>query len=407
MGRSWETPPDALRQCVNFDVSDTGQLTRRPGRVRFYEGTIQPNSLYGRQDQLYFVESGILKVYTASGIRSLATVGRGEMHYAEMAGTLYFTNGKITGRIMADTALHWGLPIPTQQPALAFQGGGSLAAGTYQVALTWTSWLPNGAEEESGAALAETIDLDESGGIVLTRFPFVDHATTVNVYVSHPNGSVLFLYGSYSTDIEQVTITDNPVGPELETQFLVPPPPGQCLCAHNARLLIANEKIVYLTEPFYPSLVDDRENVLLYDSPVTLLYSVTDGVYVGTETDLWFLSGFDSDALAQRRIASYGMSRNMAVHLPQTAYGGMCWSERGILALGDSGQIKPLFESRIALDGTSYLNGTAGYREARPNGQRTVIFIMRPTPRYAPTVITVSRGVSNSIGLPATVILTE
>lgn len=376
-GRVWETSQQALRECTNFDITDTGQLVRRPGRYLLHAGAIEPNSLYGEEDILYFVESGILNAYTPHGIRPLMTVGEGPMNYARAAGVIYFTNQQTTGRIFGETATHWGLPISQQPPMLSRQDGGNLLAGTYQVALTWSTDLPNGAVEESGAMLAEEITLTASGGLVVTAFPETTEASAVNVYVSHPDGSLLFWQGAYAPTVTQVTVTDMPSGPELETQFHAPPPPGQCLCAYHARLLVGQDNAVYLTEPFYPSLVDYRESVLPYDAPITLLHPVTDGVYVGTTQDLWFVAGLDTEELTQRRVASYGVTLGTNVRVPQTAYGGLCWSERGILALGDGGEIKPLFEGRIALDGTRYSSGVSGYREARPDGQRTVVFILR------------------------------
>jgi hypothetical protein len=403
LGKDWEVPNDALRVCTNFDVSRTGQLIRRKGRTRLHDGEIVAGTLYGRNDELYFVEASELKIYTPAGVRTLATVGNTPMAYAEIGGVLYFTNGIVTGRVIAGSATHWGLPVPAMQPDAAAQATGDLHPGTYQIAITYLSILPNGAEEESGTGLASEITLETQGGIVLSAIPSGQN-DFFNIYVSHANGSTLFLYGTYAASVSDgLQIVADPTGPELETQFHAPPPAGTTLCAHHARLLVGSGNAVYLTEPFYPSLVDYRESILPYDAPVTVLYSVQDGVYVGTKKDLWFVQGLDSEDLRQTHVRSVGVTTGTQVSIPQTGLAGMVWSDRGVLALGDSGQVKELFDARIALDGTPAMDGVAGYREARFSEQRTAIFILREGRVYRPSSVHALTARTETVGIPATV----
>lgn len=70
-----------------------------------------------------------------------------------------------------------------------------------------------------------------------------------------------------------------------------PPPLGSYLASQNGRMFIGAGRTLWATELFLYNYVDKNKGYKLFESNITGLQSVEDGLYVGTEDDVYFLTG--------------------------------------------------------------------------------------------------------------------
>jgi hypothetical protein len=79
--------------------------------------------------------------------------------------------------------------------------------------------------------------------------------------------------------------------PEVNGMPLSPPPLGSHLTAINGRIYIAEGKTLWATELYLYDYVNRTKGFVQFDSEITGLAYSGDGIYVGTETGVWFLRG--------------------------------------------------------------------------------------------------------------------
>lgn len=73
----------------------------------------------------------------------------------------------------------------------------------------------------------------------------------------------------------------------------------------NGRIYLAAGKTVWATELYNYDLVDATKNFLQFEDNVTVMGTVTDGIYVGTEQNVYFLSG-PKFPLSRIAVMNYG-----------------------------------------------------------------------------------------------------
>jgi len=115
----------------------------------------------------------------------------------------------------------------------------------------------------------------------------------------------------YSNGLDYGIIEDGvsygPVLPDLE--FKITPKAGQCLEFYNGRLYIGSENIVYCTDPFTVDYADERHCVVFdANSKITMIRRTDDGLFIGTETEIFYLSGNDvqEGLFTAKNVANYG-----------------------------------------------------------------------------------------------------
>lgn len=80
------------------------------------------------------------------------------------------------------------------------------------------------------------------------------------------------------------------------------PPPGQKLATFAGRIFIAQDNVLWFTEPFAPFLVDMARNAFMFDSRIREIIPVTDGIFVSTNTKTAFLSGTNIQEMVQQEV---------------------------------------------------------------------------------------------------------
>lgn len=102
---------------------------------------------------------------------------------------------------------------------------------------------------------------------------------------------------------------------EIRGKLLGAPPMATELAYFNGRIYMAHGKEVWATELYLYNYVDKTRNYLTFETDVTVIGVVTDGLYVGTQNSVWFLSGSFTQ-MARILIMSYGALPGSMISLP-------------------------------------------------------------------------------------------
>lgn len=86
----------------------------------------------------------------------------------------------------------------------------------------------------------------------------------------------------------------NPIAnqlPPLKGKMLGKPPLATALAYYNGRIYMAHGSTLWATELYLYDYVDKTKTYTMYESDITVLGAVTDGIYVGTKDAIWFQTG--------------------------------------------------------------------------------------------------------------------
>jgi hypothetical protein len=301
----------AFIESRNVDFTDTGCVGTRQGYQQVYSGT-GCHSVFGDGDDLYFREGQTLKVMDASAgittLKSGLTAAEARMSFLRIHNRLICCDG-VNGLVIDDNGIRdWGMQRPPA-PALT-ETAGNLAAGRYLVAATYIG--EDG--QESGASNIMSIDITKGGFNAEFTGLCTDSISFVHFYVSYYGGDILY-YSGLSPISTTVTfnwvssIRPSNQGQALETKWLSPPPMmgGNTLLEYyRGRVFYASGEILWYSEPYAYELFNVRESFFMFDSPITLLAAVYDGIFIATETASFFMQGTTPEEMGLKKIADYG-----------------------------------------------------------------------------------------------------
>lgn len=108
--------------------------------------------------------------------------------------------------------------------------------------------------------------------------------------------------GTWLSPVVNPTSTLTPIRGKL----LGKPPMASYLAHYNGRVYLANDTLLWATELYLYDYVDKTKNFIQFETPITGVGAVTDGLYVGTETATWFLSGSFNE-MRRIRVSSDGV----------------------------------------------------------------------------------------------------
>lgn len=326
--RETDIPATSLREAVNFDLSASGRPTPRRGWQQVVSGQFSAMHNRAFAAHLIAVQDGALVALDANldATEIRAVLGTGPVSFAEVAGNLYWTNGieirRLTGDLR-DTEL-W-LPTPPQ-PTVSAVGAGGLVEGEYQVAITWAD--VDG--RESGATMAELVDVAAGGGAMLSSIPQHADAVKAHVYVSEPGGEELRRAGTVAAGVTSWVIGAGIRGKPLETQFLEPLPPGTAVAYACGRLFVAVGKHLHWSEPHLYGLREAGHNYTTFPDTIDLLEPASDnaGLFVATRkpgTDggrtVFMSANAREDGWTQRIVYGYGAVAGSSRQAPGSLFG--------------------------------------------------------------------------------------
>lgn len=292
-----------LAVSANADIDNSGMLSRRDGYTLKTSGAkhslwtddTKTIGLYVAGTSLYALNTDLSGTSIMTGL----TAGL-HMSYHKINDSVYFSNGTQNGVLQNGVVRSWGLAIPVMIAAQATVG--TMPAGRYQFTMTY---LRNDGQE-SGAAQAQLIDVPDGSGLIFVMPVSTDSTVTQkNMYLSAPNGDVLFQ--ALTLPNTQTSITYQGDASELisplMTQFMGPPPAGQLVTYYRGHSYVATGDKIYPSEPSWYELFDLRKYIAL-DGRVTMLAPVEDkensvdtanysGFFVSTDHSLGIIVGMD------------------------------------------------------------------------------------------------------------------
>jgi hypothetical protein len=102
---------------------------------------------------------------------------------------------------------------------------------------------------------------------------------------------------------------------QVNGKLLGKPPMATSLTYYNGRIYMAQGSTLWATELFLYDYLDKTRTFLQFEADITMLETVTDGVYVGTTEAVYFLKG-DTFPLERLTLMSYGAVARSAVNVP-------------------------------------------------------------------------------------------
>ena len=145
LGLSW------LVRADNIHITAVGRMEKRRGYSKYLAAVVPPEGAYTTVDYQrgYYVDAGSLKTFEGAVLR--AGLAMATMHWSEVNGQVFFTNGIDSGIILPDNSvIPWAWPVPTAPTLRAVTG--DLAPGLYRACCTYT--LPDGREVKRNAPSA-------------------------------------------------------------------------------------------------------------------------------------------------------------------------------------------------------------------------------------------------------------
>jgi hypothetical protein len=291
-----------LSVAQNVDIDSSSRISRRRGYTKLASGSVHSVWSDGRQ-ALCVRDSTLHRIEADLTLTDLYWYFRGnKVTYASIGETVYMSDKYMTATVRPDRRVRqWGLCPAEFSEARSIPG--SLPAGVYQYAMTFVR--DDG--YEGPATKAKAIALGSYSGLRWDLLPDDGVASYINIYLSSANGEILYIVGKYKPGSMAVEITNvNHSGPRLRTQFTNKPPPGRVFGPWNGRIFIASGNFVSFTVPFEYELVEPHKDWWAFDSEVQTMAFLKGGVFVGTRTKTYFLSGSDPNTMDVKEVLGYG-----------------------------------------------------------------------------------------------------
>jgi hypothetical protein len=368
--------PGGLERALDVDIDDAGAIRTRRGRMLV---TATPShSLYDSGILTLLMQGLDLKRFVPpSTITTLRRLTSPEpLVYAERNGVVYFTNGIDTGRIVQGVAAEWGVRVPTGNPAAA-PTDGYLPVGRYLYALAYVR--RDGLE--SGASAPSVIELTEPGGIAFSNIPTSSDPDVTHraLYISAPNGTELYMAAVFTASEGSYSYRNAGLegGVVMDPDYVAPAPAGTVLEVHAGCLLVASGSTVWISDQYAFERFRQRHRFFAFPGEVTMMASVTDGLYVGTDKATYYLGGNDPAGMKSARVADHGATPGTAARMDvsleateeeqasSTVVAALWMSPEGVILGMPGGAIRNLtsgdFNVPAGVRGAALLRSSRGY----------------------------------------------
>ena len=168
--------------------------------------------------------------------------------------------------------------------------------------------------------LATEISTDPSQGLPGLAYAQVGR----KVYFSSPtdrgvvdlDGQVVGVWGSGEDYWLSPVVNPTATLPAVAGRLLRQPPNATVLCYFNGRIYLAQGKTMWATVLYAYNFVDTTAGYKQFEGVITMIGAVGDGIYVGTDEGLYFLSGSSYDTLKKVRVMDSGVIPGSMVTIP-------------------------------------------------------------------------------------------
>ena len=280
-----------LLVASNVDIGRTGEITRRGG---YAEVSDQCHKNLWQADGFMLATCGaVLTAIHPSGARHVIhpALGHDRVWYCNLPdGRTTYTNGLIHGVTDGLTNQERSITPPESlgAPGMAF---GQLDHGQYRYHLTFRR-----ADGVESSAVSSGPIMVSHGGLRLDGLP-VRIGHSLQVYLSGKDGEGAYLAGVHLGGSFEFGGANATLVLPCRTLGDRPFPVGTFTGFWRGRVVVAQDNVLWASRPNAPHLSDWRDFKQL-PSRITAVQPVDDGIYVGTEKDLVFLSGTTWDQLA-------------------------------------------------------------------------------------------------------------
>lgn len=354
-------PRRSFRRGVNINVSDDGKVLRREGYTQIVDGLTE--NLFGYGSRGFFVQDGDLYGFeVVDGAESgPVLLYEGLLPFRPLAHCLiepdiFVSDGENTLRILPDNnVVPWAVPAaPTV--SLTPLAEGSLPTGRYHVAVAYKT--PSG--EEGPLSAWEVVELGEGQGIRIGLMHGSVTGMRTVVYMTKPSGTELLHVATVGQPPAINLMAAPRFGRPPVTQDLEPMPPARFAALWKGRLLVAQDRFVFWSEPNQYGMTNPAYNYLEFAQEVSGLAAVetSEGFFVGQGDRTYYVAGADPADAALATAYPAGMIAG-TVHMvpgarlpldpPPSVPVPMWMASNGVFCVGMmDGSVFPLTESRYA-----------------------------------------------------------
>lgn len=325
LGLSW------LTTANNIVITDAGRIKVREGYTKTISSGAEAGYSTIDHKRAYVVQGVDLNALaSASSYTTISTSMTNGLwvHWAEVNGDVYFSNGVDYGIIRPDNTiipLSWTLPT---EPSLAAVTG-TLDPGLYQVCTTFL--MDDG--RETGAGPVSTIELLEGQALQISSIAQTSGAVA-RVYIAPANSTVFGLaYEGY----QSARLWDYPpesLGVDLLTADLHAIPDGSTVIQFFRGRLYAAQYMpgsdmtaLWFSQPLGFHLFDLATDFIAIDGRVLFLAPHDSGLVIGTDSAIHVWNGESMATLAE-----YGAvpGRAWSVDDSQPGKPIYFWTQRGM-----------------------------------------------------------------------------
>lgn len=171
------------------------------------------------------------------------------------------------------------------------------------------------------------------------------------------NGTIIKYY-------KDSTLHDLPVP---ATKFKLPLPPGKFMAKYRSRIYLAAGRVLYITDPLSDHY-DTRYGFRPFESDITMVRAVDDGLYISDSDNTHFLKGNDLDELIRLQVddssaipyTDLTIDGKYFTEGRENSNYAIWTSQRGICVGDNDGNVKNVTSSRYVLG--DYSRGSAVLR---------------------------------------------
>lgn len=345
--------PIRLRTASNVDITYEGEVALRRG----FASTAISNGqdVLGINGSVYYQANGTFYKNTPATAVSLVTGLLRKATVITAPQGLFISDGTTHRQVINTTAYVWGQAAPTLTLGT---GSGTLAAGTYLVQATFVDTQGN----EGPASAVAAVTASANTGITVTA-TIPTGSASLNVYVSgvnqpQPNYLVTRTQAQLPYTISSVASTL--VGAAPVTAQMSGPISGLVGgVAWRSFILLWRDNFIIRSEAFEPHLYHPN-NIMQFPSTVRAVAGVDDGIWVGTESGVWWVTGQDPGSFVPfKKLDVEVLAGSLAIssdNLPVAELAGdlgVFVTRDGLVALGATGQLRWLTKQRYTFSGTS------------------------------------------------------
>ncbi len=369
-------PEGALREALNVDIDNEGNIRLRQGFEKIYSGS-NIRSLY----KGYFAEGGMLRHLNADNTATdvVAVDSQNRIDYCEINDRTYCTDGEnnwVLNGIQAEPlGIVEPLGVPNAQPVT-----GSLQAGRYLMTVAYRNVVTG---ETSGCPNASPGHVAQGTGVRFFNIPqpiSADYETVV--YMSDYDGNIMFEQVSVPFGVTEVVVSSIRVDTSsCTTLHLTQMPSGHFIEYYRGKMYIAQDNVLWYSKAMYYGACRKATNFFTFAKRITVLIAVDNGVFIVADRT-YFLS-FEKTAESNlvelshdtavegTAISVSGMEFGLETELDVAFWMGSTGAMLGIPAGVQGAPLINLTDDTLALKDLTDAKGSSTYKEY--NGIKQVV----------------------------------